>query len=316
MKKTYLIKNPIYFQGEKYLNTNENYFEGWYFKNTNNKDSIAFIPGINLNNKEKKAFIQVITNNNSYFINYDIDDFEYSDEPFYIKIGNNFFSEKYISININDKIQKLKIYGDIEYNNNKNIKTNILNPNIMGPFSYIPSMECNHAILAMKSNINGIININNKKIIFKNDIGYIEKDYGISFPKNYIWIQGNNFKNKDTSFMLSIANIPFKTFNFKGLICSLIIDNKEYRFATCNNSKIIKYEINNENVFITLKKGKYILEINSKLKQGLKLMAPHKGKMDKDIYENITSIINLTLKENNKIIYQDISKNCGIEIVK
>lgn len=315
MKKTYLIKNPIYFQGEKYLNTNENYFEGWYFKNSNTKETIAFIPGINLNNKEKKAFIQVITNNHSYFINYDIELFEYNDEPFFIKIGDNFFSETYISINIKDELSKLNIYGEIEYQNQKNIHINLLNPNIMGPFSYLKSMDCNHAILSMKSIINGKININNKRIIFQNNNGYIEKDWGISFPKNYIWLQGNNFKNKNASFMLSIANIPFKCFNFKGLICSLIVDNLEYRFATYNNSKIVKYEIDNNNLNIIIKKGKYQLEISSKLKQGLKLSAPVKGKMIKDIYESVASIINITLKENNKILFKDTSKNCGLEIV-
>ena len=40
----------------------------------------------------------------------------------------------------------------------------------------------------------------------------------------------NNFKNSDASFMLSIANIPFKVFKFRGIICVLIIDDKEYRF--------------------------------------------------------------------------------------
>jgi len=71
-------------------------------------------------------------------------------------------------------------------------------------------MECNHIILSMKNKANGFININNQKIKFKNNIGYIEKEWGSSFPKTYIWCQGNNFKKSNTSFMLSIANIPFK----------------------------------------------------------------------------------------------------------
>ena len=65
MKKTYLIKNPIYFQGEKYLNTNENYFEGWYFKNINDKKGIAFIPGININKEEKKEDDEFVIRRNT-----------------------------------------------------------------------------------------------------------------------------------------------------------------------------------------------------------------------------------------------------------
>ena len=315
MKKINLIKNPEFFQGEKYFETNKNYFEGWYFKNTNEKEGISFIPGISINKEERKAFIQVITNTDSYFINYDINDFKFSHYPFYIKIKNNYFSKEKVKIDIKDKKQNLTIYGSIKYSNNKNINTSFFSPNIMGTFSYLPFMECNHAILSMKSNCNGKIFINNDKIIFNNDIGYIEKDWGCSFPQDYIWCQGNNFKNSDASFMISIADIPFKIFNFRGLICSLIINDKEYRFATYNGSKIIKYKINKDKINITLKRGDYYLDIEANNNLGSRLSAPVKGKMDKNISESITSIINITLKYKNQIIFSDTSTNCGLEIV-
>jgi len=315
MKKIFLIKNPEVFQGEKNLKRKKNYFEGWYFKNTNKNYGISFIPGININNNNKNDFIQIITTDSSYFIDYDINDFEFSYEPFYIKIGNNYFSKDGIIIDINDKKHSLIIKGNIKYSNNKNININLFNPNIMGPFSYIPFMECNHAILSMKSIANGFININNKEIIFNNDTSYIEKDWGISFPKSYIWCQGNDFKNKNISFMLSIADIPFKIFNFRGFICSLIINDKEYRFTTYNNAKIVKYDIYDDKLDIVIKKGKYYLSVKSNCGSGFKLISPVKGKMNKDIIESISSKLKITLKKDNKIIFSGISKNCGLEIV-
>ena len=167
MKKLFLVKNPDLFQGEKYLLTNKNYFEGWYFKNTNETEGISFIPGINIEDKNKKAFIQIITNDSSHFVNYDINEFEYTYNPFCIKIAKNIFSKEKIEINIKDN--DFEVCGKIKYSKSKNINTNLFNPNIMGPFSYIPSMECNHAILSMQNKINGTININNKNIIFKNN---------------------------------------------------------------------------------------------------------------------------------------------------
>lgn len=316
MNRLFLIKNPELFQGERDLKTSKNYFEGWYFKNTNNGNGISFIPGINVNGREKKAFIQVITNNNSYFIDYNIDDFRFSYNPFYIKIGNNFFSKDNIHIDIKDNKQNLIIFGDIKYSNSKNISTNFLNSNIMGPFSYIPFMECNHAILNMKATTKGFICINSDKTELNKGIGYIEKDWGCSFPKNYIWCQGNNFKNENASFMISIADIPFKAFHFKGFICDLIVNNNEFKFATYNNSKLIKYNVDGNLLNISLKKGKYLLNINSKCSTGLKLSAPVKGKMEKDIFESISESINVTLKKDNTFIFSDISTNCGLEIVK
>jgi len=315
MKKIFLMKNPELFQGEKNINTNKNYFEGWYFKNTNNENGISFIPGININGQERKAFIQVITTDSSYFVNYNIDDFKFCFEPFFVEIGNNFFSKNSIHIDIKDDTQNLIISGDIGYSDSKNIQTNFLNPNIMGPFSFIPFMECNHAILNMKSRADGLIDINQNRINFDNGIGYMEKDWGCSFPKSYIWCQGNQFQNSNVSFMLSIADIPFKVFNFKGIICDLIIDDNEYKFTTYNNTKIIKYVVNNGLVDIRLEKGPYCLNIKSKYTEGLKLFAPVKGKMQKDIFESISTSINVTLEKDNTVIFSGTSRNCGLEIV-
>ena len=116
--------------------------------------------------------------------------------------------------------------------------------------------------------------------------------------------------------MCSIANIPFLLFNFIGLICSLIIDGLEYRFATYNNSKIVKYDINDDKINIILKKGDYFLYIKAIDNDGLKLVAPVKGEMNKDIKESICTIINIELRKDDKIIYSGTSKNCGLEIVK
>ena len=166
MKPLFLIQNPELFQGEKYLNTNKDYFEGWYFKNTNHQEGISFIPGININHKTQKAFIQVITSQSSYYINYDIEECEFKTIPFSVKIGNNTFSREGIHIDIQEENQNLKIIGDIQYSNSKNIHTNFIQPNIMGPFSYLPFMECNHAILSMQNKVEGFMKVNHHTINF------------------------------------------------------------------------------------------------------------------------------------------------------
>lgn len=114
--------------------------------------------------------------------------------------------------------------------------------------------------------------------------------------------------------MLSIADVPYKFFNFKGIICSLIIDGYEYRFATYNKTKILKYNVTNNIINITLKKGKFYLNIKSIYDKGNKLAAPVNGKMIKDVYESINSIITVTLKKNEEIIFSDTSTHCGLEI--
>ncbi len=313
MKKMYLIKNPEIFQGENNLSKKNDYFEGWYFKNTNNENGISFIPGINIEDKKEKAFIQVITRNESYYIDYNIDEFEFCHKPFKIKIGPNTFSKNGINIDINK--ENLNISGKIEYSDSKNIKTTNFNPNIMGPFSYIPFMECNHAILSMQNKVKGKIKINNNSLEFDNGTGYIEKDWGTSFPKDYIWCQGNNFQNKNTSFLLAIANIPLKVFDFRGFICVLKVENEEFKFTTYNNSKLTKCNLTNDPIEVVLKRKDYELQVKTHINSGQKLSAPVKGKMEKNIVESISSNMEIVLKKDDKIIFSDKSSNCGVEIV-
>ena len=87
--------------------------------------------------------------------------------------------------------------------------------------------------------------------------------------------------------MISIADIPFKVFNFRGIICDLIIENNEFKFTTYNNAKLIEYDVDENLLNITLKKGNYYLNISSKYTEGLKLSAPVKGKMERNIYETV-----------------------------
>lgn len=313
MKRKLLIQHPEFFQGEDKLNK-DTYFEGWYFKNSKGNSSISFIPGIHIENGEKKAFIQVITNSHSYYIPYSFSDFSFSHSPFSIRIKDNFFSKDNLSIHIQDEKQNLKIDGDIHYTNSENITTTKISPSIMGPFSYLPFMECNHGIISMKNDIAGTLVINEQPLILDEGIGYIEKDWGSSFPQSYVWCEGNNFKDSDASFFLSVATIP-KPISFTGFICSFIWNKKEYRFASYNFSKLVRYEVSKENVSVLLKHKDYLLLVESNNTNGLKLKAPVKGEMNKDILETLNASIQVTLKKDNTVLFTNTSSNCGLEIV-
>lgn len=313
MNSFYLLENPENFQGENKIKHTKCYFEGWYFKNTGKDISISFIPGIHVENGKKSAFIQIITNSSSYYILYPFSEFKYSCEPFSINIGNNFFSLDKVKIDIQNK--DININGELCYHNHTEIRKNIFNPNIMGPFSFIPFMECNHAILSMKHEISGFLNISDKNYNFNNGIGYIEKDWGTSFPTSYIWAQANNFENGNASLFLSVATIPLSCFSFRGFICSFIFGSKEYRFATYNGSKIIKCNISKNNFNIKLESKDYTLHIYSNNRNSFSLKAPRCGAMQKEIFESIDSNVYVCLSQKGNILFEGESKNAGLEIV-
>lgn len=261
------------------------------------------------------SFIQIITKDNSYFLNYSFKDFSFSNSPFFIKIANNSFSLDEINIDINDSFHRLNIEGSIHFSNHTSIKNDFFAPNIMGPFSYFPSMECNHAILSMKSHISGSLHFNDNLISFDNGVAYIEKDWGTSFPKSYVWCQSNEFFAFPANFMLSVATIPLGYLNFTGIISDISFENKEYKFATYYGAKFKKYDVDNDSIYIEIKQGNKTLSVSSLSENSNFLLAPSKGKMKREILESISSKIDVQIKEDNKIIFANSGFNSGLEIV-
>jgi hypothetical protein len=190
--------NPHVFQGNK---KKKKYFEGWYFKmvSADQASIMSIIPGISLSEdgSEQHAFIQFIdgkTAKTDYY-SFPIEDFHFSSEKFAIRIGENYFSEDSVVLNIqNDSTSissKITISGQVYLSENRK-------KGIMGWYRYVPFMECYHGVVSLNHNLSGSINKTGSSYIFEDGVGYIEKDWGKSMPSSWIWIQTNNFSSKNS----------------------------------------------------------------------------------------------------------------------
>jgi len=315
------IFNPEIYQGE---HKTKRYFEGWYFKlvPSNQNQNIALIPGISLDSEDKHAFIQVFvtTNNNgvldlkTHYIRFNVNEFKFATDKFEVNIGDNFFSAHTIKLKIDQ--DGLKIDGQILLSKINPIRKSIFSPSIMGIFAYLPIMETYHGVISMAHDLNGRIIFQNNVIELTGGRGYLEKDWGTSFPRSYVWIQSNHFSKENAYFMFSAAEIPFLGIYFNGLIANLQIDDKEYRFATYNFTKIVEEKIDNQNVKYILKRFNHRLEIEASIKQVKDLPAPKNGKMSHSIKEGLMGEVHLKLFNKDKLIFEDHGLNAGVEIMK
>ncbi|MCI8777376.1 MAG: hypothetical protein HFK00_08335 [Oscillospiraceae bacterium] len=275
----------------------KDYFKGWYFKCSSKNKTIAFIPAFHSRNNNETASLQIITNENSYNLSFPF--LEYSEKPLYIRIGNNVFSENGIIINI--KSDKLTVKGNLQFG-----KFSPIGYDIMGPFKYIPFMQCRHSVYSMRHQVSGYLTVNNQHINFQSGIGYMEGDCGTSFPNRYIWTQcffGNG------SLMLSAADIPMLGLNFTGIIGVIYLNGKEYRIATYLGAKIC--EINSSS--ITVVQGSY--KLNAKLikNNAHSLAAPDNGKMNRIIHESASCKAYYKFSYKNKILCEFISDRASFE---
>jgi len=312
--------NKIFFQGKNNF-INRRYFEGWYYKQVT-KDAnytISFIPGISYNKVDSHCFIQcIICDENkklsSYYFKYELSKFSYQDSPFSVQINQSIFNEKGINIDLSNS--EIKVKGKLTFENLEPLNVSFFNPNIMGIFSYIPKMECNHHIISMNHKVLGSLTINNKNLDLNDGFGYMEKDWGKSFPREYIWLQCNNFENSKVKIAFSLAIIPFLGFTFKGFFCSLLVNDKEYRFATYNRSKLKIKDAKDDKTNITLIKGNLELNILATIADVHPLVSPKDGIMNNYIKEGLAGKVSILLKD-IKTGYElnTTGKNAGIEIM-
>jgi len=321
MSKLGNIVHPERFQG---ANKTDRYFEGWYFKlvSRDERHTIALIPGVSVNREDPHAFIQVFlsrteTNGTSLstrYFRFGMDQFTFEPDRFEIAIGNCAFTKERLAIDLSDPSVTLR--GTVSFSDIVSIRKTIFMPNIMGVFGYFTFMECYHGVISMTHGLHGNLVLDGETIDFDGGKGYIEKDWGRSFPSAYVWMQSNHFSSPGTSLMFSYADIPFLGMHFKGLIANLVHGGKEYRFATYNFARVIREDIRDGSVSYRLKKGRLILEVDAVSDRQIGLASPRNGRMVEQIKEGLSGIIHIRLLRGKKLIAEDTGRHAGIEIMK
>jgi tocopherol cyclase len=309
------VFKPEVFQGNL---KKKNYFEGWYFKHVSGdrENVYSFIPGISLTDNDQHAFIQFIDgiSGETAYIRYPVSSFRYSRNKLEIGVENSGFSKNGVALNID--APDLKVKGTIAYKNLVEYPSTILSPGIMGWYSFVPFMECKHGIASVLHQLSGSLEMNGKSVSFSEGTGYIEKDWGTSFPESWIWLHCNTFDEPDCSFTFSVAKIPWLGSFFIGHICFLYFKGKFYRFATYNNSKITALNYSDGKLVTELKSKKYTLNVKAVQKSSGPLKAPATGRMDRIIKESIDSEIELTLLDaNGNIIISTHGNHAGMELI-
>ncbi|MFO7998968.1 MAG: tocopherol cyclase family protein [Bacteroidales bacterium] len=309
------VWNPTFFQGNRAKNR---YFEGWYFKNLSPDigQSWAFIPGISLAPDDEHSFVQVIDGKKgkTWYYRYPISAFAFSKKDFYIRIGDSTFSKTHLHLQLEGDTGRFQ--GKLSFSGQTPYKAGLLHPGIMGWYRYVPFMECYHGVVSLDHQLHGSLNICGSERSFEGGRGYIEKDWGSSMPKSWIWMQTNHFETPRTSFMLSVANIPWIGKSFTGFLGFLLYNGKRFDFATYTGAKLLVVDNNPEEIRIVIQHKAQTLTISGKKAKSGQLKAPVLGTMQRVIHESIDSVIRIKLTTTGgRVVFEGQGKNAGLELV-
>ncbi len=313
------VWHPEWFQGRRRRN---NYFEGWYMKHVSSQGEHIFsvIPGVSMSKNDPHAFVQGIDGHTgqTWYFRYPLDAFRYAPDAFDVFIGNSHFSKNGITLDLESS--EARIAGEIRYADHHTFPVTIHTPGIMGWYRYVPAMQCYHGVVSLDHQLTGSIAINGKDHDFSGGKGYVEKDWGSSMPEAWIWMQSNHFLQPKTSFMLSIARVPWLGSSFPGFLGFFLHEGQPHYFATYTGAKVKSLEVSKKEVSLRIDTKDRQLHIRGVKKEGHKhhgaLKAPGKGHMERVIHENVNASLFVSLTDKRgKVLFDGEGLHAGLEMV-
>lgn len=312
--------NPDWFHGHDKAAP---FFEGWYYKliDREQRHKLAVIPGM-IRSGEPHAFIQILDGNRktAHYLQFPVDEFVAGRDAFAITIGANTFSAQ--GLNLAIKRPEISIQGELNFTNLKPWPVHLSSPGIMGWYAWVPTMECYHGVVSMDHGLEGQLELDGSRLDFSGGRGYMEKDWGRSFPSAWIWMQSNHFQQPEVSLTASIAMIPWRATRFRGFIVGLLVDGQLYRFATYTGAKTESLKVVGKQVDWVLvgntQGQRHRLSIQATRADAIELAGPTEHDMGKRVPESLNAQIEvrLTRLEGQREIelFHDTGTSAGLEI--
>ena len=273
------------------------YFCGWYYRCQSDDQTLAIIPSVHKTKEATFCTIQLITDTQAFYAQFPYSDFQENDDQ--IRIGNNRFGKSGISLDIHTP--EFHVAGSVRFGTFTPIKYDI-----MGPFQFVPFMQCRHGVYSMHHRVDGEFLVNGVSFAFRNAVGYLEGDRGHSFPKEYAWTQCSF---PDGALMLSVADIPLGRFHFTGVIGVVLMHRKEYRLATYLGAKAVKIG----NGEIVVQQGRLCLTVRQMGTTGHPLQAPVGGAMTRTIHEHPSCKVYYRLTDGDATLLELEAPNAAFE---
>jgi hypothetical protein len=235
-------------------------------------------------------------------------------DRFEVELGDCRFSADGMELNLHR--EGIDISGKLTFKGRKAFPSSLISPGIMGPFSWVPFMECIHGVVSPDHEVEGKLEWNGKNVTFSGGRGYIEKDRGVSMPEKWIWAHTNQFEYAGDSLMFSIARIPWMGGSFNGHLGFLRFDGGWHRFGTYTGSRVSGHAGGNS-MDLSIGDSRRVLEVrldwNNK-DDGGRLNAPVQGAMSREIIEFPGSVINAVYRESGVLLWEGRAEPAAVEV--
>lgn len=280
----------------------KNYFEGWFQKIylKEQRAAVLIIFGYaTQNTREQFGFIQILLPRQRpliyYFPKHEVT-IDLINQK--VQMKDNLFSTR--EIRIDSELLKMNLRLSVS-THDQSLK------NTMGYTYYLPGLPCYHAVVNASHLVSGSIQFNKVSFQLNDERAYLEKNWGNSFPKDYVWLHAIDPADTGVSLLFSCAYIFWMGrihFKHVGYIC---LNGLEIDFRELKNVKIECRKSLSTTFCISLLSDTVTLRIDVISLGKITLKGPDQGRLSRDILHHpdvkmLVSIIIDTYIDNCQLV--------------
>jgi len=298
----------------------KDYFEGWYIKCVDGAEEhpLAFIPGVSHDaaGGTSHSFVQVVkAGGETTYLEYPLEAFAYDRQRFEVRVGPNVFSAAGVELDIDR--DGIEVRGALHFGPWRPWPVTLAVPGIMGPFRFVPCMECYHGVCSLDHSVGGTLTVDGVRASFDGGRGYVEKDWGRSFPSSWVWAQSNHFDRPGISVSVSVAKNHWMGSSFVGFIAGVLIDGTLYRFTTYTGAKLTAFASWECCARMTYADKDFRLDVEVDGAVPSALKAPRHGRMVARADESLGATMRATLTRlsDGEVLLDDCGLFAGVEVM-
>lgn len=270
------------------------FFEGWYLKHRKGGRTLALIPAYHrAASGRPSASLQVVTGDRAWAVDFPASRFRVHRDKFAVAVGDSRFTPAGVELDVSG--DGLHLTGAIRYGPFTPPESDI-----MGPLRFVPGLQCSHGILSLSHRLEGAVELNGERWDFTGGTGYLEKDWGRSFPGSYLWTQCGW---PGSCVVAAAAEVPLGPGRVTGCVCAVRHGGREYRLATYRGARVEAQEPG----YLRVRQGPYTLEAELLGGTGLDLRAPVLGDMGaRTVLERPAGRVRYDFRQGGRLLFSHV----------
>lgn len=282
--------NPTILRGN--FNRNK-YFEGWFQKIFSAKHQASFVVIYGYatrNSNDTFGFIQMhIPDEKPLLLHFPKEEVFCDPGQHLVRMGNNILTTERISVNTDE------VEVDLSLDKNEPLRSF---KNSMGYSYVIPNLPCYHSVLNKSHIVSGEINSKSSRFSLDNEIGYLEKNWGTSFPENYVWLHAVDPENMEVDLLFSQAEINWMGKKFIRHVGYFRFDGKQIDLRELRDCSISISKLNSHDQHIRISSKAIEMKMEITLAQNIVFKGPHNGTLSRDILHHTDVRVAVSFKQN------------------